>query len=80
MYTLIGAFDAKATLSKLLQDVQHGQRFTITIRGNPVADLVPVEEKHHHNRTDAVQAMRQIKKIHGVSGKMLSEWISEGRR
>jgi prevent-host-death family protein len=39
MYTEIGAFDAKAKLSELLRQMQQGQRYTITLRGHPVADL-----------------------------------------
>ena len=37
----IGAFEAKAQLSRLLRAVEQGERFTITVRGKPVADLVP---------------------------------------
>ena len=37
----IGAFEAKAQLSRLLRAVEQGERFTITLRGKPVADLVP---------------------------------------
>ena len=43
MYATIGAFEAKATLSALLQAIKKGQRFTITVRGEPVADLVPTK-------------------------------------
>jgi len=41
MDTSIGAFEAKAQLSRLLRAVEEGERFTITVRGKPVADLVP---------------------------------------
>ena len=80
MYTPIGSFDAKATLSKLLQEVQHGHRFTITLRGRPVADLVPIEEPRYQNAHVAIDAMRNSHKIRGVSGKAIEEWIAEGRR
>jgi len=36
----IGAFEAKAQLSRLLRAVEAGEQFTITVRGRPVADLV----------------------------------------
>ena len=80
MNTAVGAFDAKATLSKLLQEVQRGHRFTITLRGLPVADLIPVEDAHHHSALAAVEAMRTVRKIQGVSETMLSDWVTEGRR
>ena len=40
-YTEIGAFDAKTKLSEILRKVEQGERFTITLRGRPVANLVP---------------------------------------
>jgi len=41
MVSCIGAFEAKAQLSRLLRAVENGEQFTITVRGKPVADLVP---------------------------------------
>jgi prevent-host-death family protein len=80
MYTQIGSFDAKAKLSELLRQVKHGQRYTITLRGHPVADLVPSESAVCENANAAVERMRSIRKILGVSKKMLAEWIAEGRK
>ncbi len=37
----VGAFDAKTHLSRLLEDVRGGAVVTITVRGVPVAKLVP---------------------------------------
>ena len=37
----IGAFEARAQLSRLLRAVEQSERFTSTVRGRPVADLVP---------------------------------------
>ncbi len=39
---VVGVRDAKAQLSRLLQDVQDGAEWTITERGKPVARLVPI--------------------------------------
>jgi len=79
-YTEIGSFDAKAHLSKLLQAVKKGQRFTITLRGEPIADLVPYEGAVKPNASIAIEEMRHFQKIQGVSDAMLTEWIAEGRR
>jgi prevent-host-death family protein len=38
----IGVRDLKAQLSSVLRDVEEGERVTITSRGRPVAELVPV--------------------------------------
>ena len=39
----IGIFEAKTHLSQLVEQVGHGQRFTITKHGRPVAELGPVQ-------------------------------------
>ena len=80
MYTEIGAFDAKARLSELLREVKRGQRYTITLRGIPVADLIPSKRTISHGNQMAIKRMHTIKKVHGVSDEMLQEWIAEGRR
>lgn len=80
MYTEIGSFDAKAKLSELLRAVRSGQRYTITLRGDPVADLIPCESIEHQDAQAAIAMMRNISKIRGVSGKIIAELITEGRK
>lgn len=79
MHKQIGAFDAKAKLSALLKKVEKGQSYTITIRGRPVADLVPTEHTFPDIK-QAIENMRNIKKVQGISNETLREWISEGRK
>jgi prevent-host-death family protein len=38
----VGAFEAKTHLAQLLERVAHGEEFTITKHGKPVARLVPI--------------------------------------
>lgn len=76
----IGSFDAKARLSELLREVRRGQRFTITLRGRPVADLVPSDSATSQDIHAAIEAMRSIRKVRGVSEETVAEWIAEGRR
>ncbi len=38
----IGVRDLKAQLSSVLRDVEEGERVTVTSRGRPVAEIVPV--------------------------------------
>lgn len=80
MYIEIGAFDAKAKLSELLREVKRGQRYTITLRGVPIADLIPSESAVSYNTQIAIERMHNIKKVRGVSNEMIKEWIIEGRR
>lgn len=80
MYIGVGAFDAKARLSELLREVQHGQRYTITVRGQPVADLVLSESIRRQDARAAVEAMRCLGRIKGVSDETVAAWVAEGRR
>lgn len=80
MYSTIGAFDAKAKLSELLQEVKRGQCYTITLRGVPVADLIPNKSAASHDVKVAIERMQTIEKIHGISNELLQELIAEGRR
>ncbi len=81
MFKEIGSFNAKAQLSELLREVKRGQRFTITLRGRPVADLVPTGSAGGPvDAHAAVENMRNINKIHKVSLRTLKEWITEGRK
>ncbi len=79
MYTQLDFLDAKAKLSVLLREVEHGQHFTITLRGRPIADLVPTESVAQERRA-AVAAMRCIHKVRGISNETLVELVTEGRR
>jgi prevent-host-death family protein len=76
----IGSFEAKAQLSRLLREVQRGQRFTITSRGRPVAALVPCAETGAADVLSAIEGMRSLAKVRGVSAESVSQWVSEGRR
>lgn len=79
-YTEIGAFDAKTRLSELLRKVDQGERFTITLRGRPVADIVPSKVKDRERASEAVRRLLAMPKIEGISGETVLEWIREGRK
>lgn len=80
MYPEIGSYDAKTKLPELLREVQAGHRYTITLRGKPVADLVPVGHAGEGEIRKAVAAMRALPRIKGVGAADLERWIAEGRR
>jgi len=76
----IGSYEAKTKLPELLRGIQAGNRYTITLRGEPVADLVPPESAKHTDAVAAVAAMRQF--MHAatpVKGLDLKALINEGR-
>lgn len=53
----IGSYEAKTKLPELLRGIQAGNRYTITLRGEAVADLVPAE---HNKHVDAVAAVAEM--------------------
>lgn len=76
----VGSYEAKTKLPELLRGIQAGNRYTITLRGEAVADLVPAE---NNKSLDAAAAsdemlafMQAQKKGDGVDLKSL---INEGR-
>lgn len=79
MYHEIGAFDAKAKLSELLRKVEQGEQFTITVRGRPIADLIPSHSAGVKNIRAAIEAMRSFEKVVGLSGEEIANFITEGR-
>ena len=79
MFQEVGAFDAKAKLSELLRAVQLGERYTITVRGKPVADLTPCAIIQH-DASIAVEEMLAFKKVRGVKSDDVSDWIAQGRK
>ena len=80
MFTEIGSFDAKTKLSQLLLGIKRGQRYTITLRGEPVADLVPSESSTRRNSQTVIEALRDFRRVKNVSHEQVSAWIAEGRQ
>jgi prevent-host-death family protein len=57
----IGAFEAKNTLSALLDRVEKGEEITITRRGKPVAKLVPAKPGFDREKARAAaEALREL--------------------
>jgi len=76
----IGAFEAKAQLSRLLRAVEQGEHFTITVRGRPVADLVPHRSPSSEGVAAAIEALQTFPRIRGVSDADVTSFVAEGRR
>jgi antitoxin (DNA-binding transcriptional repressor) of toxin-antitoxin stability system len=75
----IGAFEVKAQLSRLLRVGEQGVRFTIPVRGRPMADLVPHRAEATQAATPAVAALQAAPRIRGVSDAEVASFVSEGR-
>lgn len=81
LYTEIGAFEAKTKLSEILRKVDLGERFTITVRGRAVANIVPTSTARSKEQVAAaVEALINFPRICGISDETILEWIREGRK
>jgi prevent-host-death family protein len=76
----VGSYEAKAKLPELLRGVQAGNRYTITLRGEAVADLVPAESNKHSDAVAAVDEMLALMQARRpVASVDLKALINEGR-
>ena len=80
MTRAIGSFEAKSQLSKLLRATESGERFTITVRGKPVADLVPTASAPSARTREAIESLRAKPRIVGVSAEDVEGFVVERRR
>lgn len=76
----IGAYDAKTKLPELLRQVKKGKRFTITHRGQPIADLVPSGRTAAEDAKEAIDEMMKFERVPNVAPEDVAAWIAEGRR
>ena len=76
----VGAFEAKTHLNQLLKRVSEGETIRITLRGVPVAKLVPADEQEVKDLKQAVRQIREVRKGARLNGITLRELINEGRR
>ena len=76
----IGSYEAKTKLPELIRGVKAGNHYTITLRGEAVASLVPATHDRHSEHVSAVQAlltfMQQREPVSPLDFKAL---INEGR-
>jgi antitoxin (DNA-binding transcriptional repressor) of toxin-antitoxin stability system len=80
MHIEVGSYEAKTKLPELLRGVQAGNRYTITLRGEAVADLVPPTQ---NKNADAIAAVAQMRTFMAAAipseGQDLKALIDEGR-
>jgi prevent-host-death family protein len=74
----LGAFEAKTTLSSLLERVEKGERFTITRHGKPVAELVPIRPRDPARIADTIRRIEELTRTWTLGGSV-KEAIDSGR-
>ena len=75
----VGAYEAKTRFSSILDEVEKGDRISITRRGRPVALLVPAREEKPQPAA-VIAALRALRKSVTLEDIPLRQLIEEGRR
>lgn len=75
----IGAYEAKTHLPRLLDEVEKGERITITKHGRPVAVLVPPTLADARDVDAIVARLRELRRGNRLNGLSIRELIDEGR-
>jgi prevent-host-death family protein len=71
----VGSFEAKNSLSALLERAERGEEIVITRRGRPVAKLVPFRETRNVERArDAARRLREQAKAMKLGRFDWEEW------
>ena len=78
----VAVVEAKSRLSEILAAVEHGEEYTITKHGAPIARIIPAREVGPVSMADAEEHIARIKASR--KGSMLSEEeyreaVEEGR-
>ncbi|MDF0651361.1 MAG: type II toxin-antitoxin system prevent-host-death family antitoxin [Nitrospira sp.] len=79
MKTEVGSYEAKTKLPELLRQVKAGKSFTITNRGEAIADLVPSAGVKAKDRVTAVEKLKAFMLADPVRGVDIQALIEEGR-
>ena len=75
----IGSYEAKTKLPELLRQVKTGKSFTITNRGEAIADLVPSASVKAKDKVSATKNLKAFMLADPVRGVKIKELIEEGR-
>lgn len=78
----VGIFEAKTRLSEIVRLVGTGQRFTITVRGEAMAEVVPIQAPRPVHSPEEIEAAYQRlrnPRIEGISPEEIRAAIEEGR-
>ncbi len=79
---IVGVYDAKTHLPRLLNRVSRGEKIIITKHGVPVASLQPPEPEAMCRKPvqQVIAELREFRRKHRLNGLSIRELIDEGRR
>ncbi|MDA8052796.1 MAG: type II toxin-antitoxin system prevent-host-death family antitoxin [Deltaproteobacteria bacterium] len=75
----VGSYEAKTKLPEILRRVKSGQSYTITNRGEDIAELIPSLNSDKKNKDLAVEQIKALMLENPVRGINIKDLISEGR-
>ena len=78
--TEISLSEAKGQLFQLLDRVQAGERFLITVCDRPVAELIPYRPVESDNVRWAIEGLKLFQQTHQLKGLSVHQMIDEGRK
>ena len=76
---IVGAYEAKTHLAKILERVAGGEKITIARHGVPVAILQPATPARQTPVRAVIEQLRAFRKGHRLDGPALRDLIEEGR-
>ncbi len=77
----VGSFEAKNTLSALLDRVAKGEEVVITRRGKPIARLVGMQDDDRRAKARAAaEQLLALGERNTLGGLLIRDLIDEGRR
>jgi len=79
MRTEIGSYEAKTKLPELLRQVKAGKSFTITNRGEAIADLVPSAGARAKDKVSAAAKLKAFMLTDPVRGVDIKALMEKGR-
>jgi prevent-host-death family protein len=75
----VGSYEAKTKLPELLRQVKSGKSFTITNRGEAVADLVPSLGVRVKDKVAAAEKLKTFMRADPVRGVDIRALVEQGR-
>jgi len=76
----IGAYELKAHLSEVLDEVEHGQTVVVTRHGRPIARISPDSADQREQVNQTVKSLLNFPRTPLPKGVTIRKLIEEGRR
>lgn len=77
---IVGAYEAKTHLPKLLERVMKGECVAISKHGVPVALLQPYDQRKRGDTREVVRQLREFRMRNKLGEDTIRDMIEEGRR